>query len=229
MPNELEASWVEKDMAGGEIVNALVLIMRTNGCCWAKSGSGGCTMCGYRTASLSGVTEEDLNAQIDQALAKYKGEPFVKIYTSGSFFDPEEIPVPVRERVFREFAGCRRLLVESRPEFITDELAASLPKNITVALGLESSNEEILRASINKGFTAAQSKAAGERLKAAGLMVRSPRSCPRRLAWTTLCRPSASPTHSPTRSPSTPSTSSTGPTSRGCGREGTSDPRGYGP
>ena len=173
MPNELEASWVEKDMAGGEIVNALVLIMRTNGCCWAKSGSGGCTMCGYRTASLSGVTEEDLNAQIDQALAKYKGEPFVKIYTSGSFFDPEEIPVSVRERVFREFAGCRRLLVESRPEFITDELAASLPKNMTVALGLESSNEEILRTSINKGFTAAQSKAAGERLKAAGLMVRT--------------------------------------------------------
>ena len=80
-------TWVEKDMAGGEIVNALVLIMRTNGCCWAKSGSGGCTMCGYRTASLNGVTEEDLNAQIDQALAKYKGEPFVKIYTSGSFFD----------------------------------------------------------------------------------------------------------------------------------------------
>jgi radical SAM enzyme (TIGR01210 family) len=173
MPNELEASWVEKDMAGGEIVNALVLIMRTNGCCWAKSGSGGCTMCGYRTASLNGVTEADLNAQIDQALAKYKGEPFVKIYTSGSFFDPEEIPVPVRERVFREFAGCRRLLVESRPEFITDELVASLPKNITVALGLESSNEEILRTSINKGFTAAQSKAAGERLKAVGLMVRT--------------------------------------------------------
>ena len=172
-PNELEAIWTEKDMAGGETVDALVVIMRTSGCCWAKSGSGGCTMCGYRTASLASVTEDDLNAQIDQVLARYKGQPFVKIFTSGSFFDPAEIPVAVRERVFREFAGCRRLLVESRPEFVTDSLVATLPKNMTVALGLESSDEEVLRTCINKGFTAQQSKAAGERLKAAGLMVRT--------------------------------------------------------
>ncbi len=158
MPNELEAAWSENDMVGGETVKAQVLIMRTNGCCWAKAGSGGCTMCGYRTASLHNVTEEDLNAQVDQALSRYRGEPFVKIYTSGSFFDTEEIPVPVRERIFREYADCRRILVESRPEFITDELVATLPKNLTVALGLESSNEEILRTCINKGFTAAQSR-----------------------------------------------------------------------
>lgn len=173
MPNELEAVWSENDMAGGETVKAQVLIMRTNGCCWAKAGSGGCTMCGYRTASLHNVTEEDLNAQVNQALAKYRGEPFVKIYTSGSFFDTEEIPVAVRERIFREYAGCKRILVESRPEFITDELVATLPKNLTVALGLESSNEEVLKTCINKGFTAAQSREAGMRLKAAGLSVRT--------------------------------------------------------
>lgn len=173
LPTELEASWSEKDMADGETVSAQVLIMRTNGCRWAKAGSGGCTMCGYRTASLRDVTEADLNAQIDLALSKYKGEPFVKIYTSGSFFDTDEIPVSIRERMFREYAGCKRILVESRPEFITDELVATLPKNLTVALGLESSNEEVLRTCINKGFTAAQSKEAGEKLKAAGLMVRT--------------------------------------------------------
>lgn len=173
MPNELEASWSEKDMAFGEIVNAQVLIMRTNGCCWAKAGSGGCHMCGYRTASLHNVTEEDLNAQVDQARARYKGEEMVKIYTSGSFFDTEEIPVAIRERMFREYADCKRILVESRPEFITDELVATLPKNLTVALGLESSNEEVLRTCVNKGFTAEQSKAAGEKLKAAGIMVRT--------------------------------------------------------
>lgn len=84
-PSELEACWSEKDMAGGEVVPAQVLIMRTSGCAWAKAGSGGCTMCGYRAASISGVTEEDLYRQIDEALSKYAGEPFVKIYTSGSF------------------------------------------------------------------------------------------------------------------------------------------------
>lgn len=173
MPNELEACWTEKDMADGKIVDALVLIMRTNGCAWTRAGNGGCTMCGYRTASLTGVTEADLNAQIDQALTRFKGQPFVKIYTSGSFFDTNEIPESVRDRVFHEFSACARLLVESRPEYITDDLVKVLPKNMTVALGLETSNEEILCKCINKGFTAAQSKAAAEKLKAAGLMVRT--------------------------------------------------------
>lgn len=173
MPNELEACWTEKDMAGEKVVDALVLIMRTNGCAWTKNGNGGCTMCGYRAASLSNVTEADLNAQIDQALTRFKGQPFVKIYTSGSFFDVDEIPVSVRNRIFREFSSCARLLVESRPEYITEDLVKGLPKNMTVALGLETSNEEILSKCINKGFTAVQSKAAGEKLKAAGLMVRT--------------------------------------------------------
>ncbi len=173
LPYELEASWKEKDMAGADTVDTQVLIMRTNGCCWAKAGRGGCTMCGYRTASLNGVTEEDLNRQIDLALSKYKGEPFVKIYTSGSFFDTAEIPETVRERIFREYSGCRRILVESRPEFLTPDLVSTLPGTLTVALGLESSDEDVLKVSINKGFTAAQSRAAGELLKDNGIGVRT--------------------------------------------------------
>lgn len=172
-PCQLEACWSEKDMAGDDIVGAQVLIMRTNGCAWAKAGSGGCTMCGYRTASLNGVTEEDLNKQIDEALSKRKDEQFVKIYTSGSFFDESEIPVTIRDRIFEEYGDCRRILVESRPEYVTEDVLLSTPKQTTLALGLESSNEEVLRTCINKGFTAAQSKAAGERAKAAGLSVRT--------------------------------------------------------
>lgn len=173
LPHELEASWKEKDMADGRTVDAQVIIMRTNGCCWAKAGSGGCTMCGYRSASMTDVTEEDLNKQIDLALSKYKGEPFVKIYTSGSFFDTGEIPLGIRDRIFREYSGCRRILVESRPEFLTKDLVSTLPGTLTVALGLESSDEEVLRTSVNKGFTAAQSKAAGELLKDGGIGVRT--------------------------------------------------------
>lgn len=173
VPSEPEAVWSEKDMAGGEAVDAQVIILRTNGCCWAKAGRGGCTMCGYRTASMSGVTADDLNKQVDLALSKYRGEPFVKIYTSGSFFDTEEIPAAVRDRIFDEYGGCRRILVESRPEFLTGDLLSVLPRQMTVALGLESSDEEVLRTCVNKGFTAAQSREAGMRLKDAGLGVRT--------------------------------------------------------
>lgn len=170
-PSQPEALWKEKDLAGGKVVDTMVLIMRTSGCSWAKTG--GCTMCGYRQASLSQVTEDDLNRQIDIALSKYKGEPFVKIYTSGSFLDENEIPVPIRERIFSEFSGCERILAESRPEFVTPDSVSTLPESMTIALGLESSDNNVLRNSINKGFTAEDSMRAGTLVKDAGMAVRT--------------------------------------------------------
>jgi len=170
-PRQLEAFWKEKDMISGEQTDAMVIILRTNGCAWAKKG--GCSMCGYRTASLRGVSEDDLTAQIDQAVSKYNGEPFVKIYTSGSFLDDGEVPPTVRGQIFNEFAGARRILFESRPEFVDDNVLRSLPRTVTIALGLESSNDAVLEKSINKGFTSEDSRQAGTRIKNAGLKVRT--------------------------------------------------------
>ena len=133
-PSELEALWKEDDMADGRKVRAMVMIMRTSGCCWVKHG--GCTMCGYREASLSSVSGKDLESQLEQALSRYSGEPFVKIYTSGSFLDDREVPPDVRKKIYSAFSGCSRLLFESRPEFITQETVKELPPNTTVALGL---------------------------------------------------------------------------------------------
>lgn len=170
-PSQLEAAWKESDMSCGRRVDAMVMIMRTNGCCWVRSG--GCTMCGYREASLGGVTEEDLLSQLDQALSRYKGEPFVKIYTSGSFLDDNEVPPSVRRRIFEAFSGCERILFESRPEFITEESLADVPPTVTVALGLESSDPEVLRTSVHKGFTPEDIERAGRLLKSKGLGVRT--------------------------------------------------------
>ena len=170
-PSHLEASWKEKDMSLGKAVDAMVIIMRTNGCAWAKNG--GCTMCGYASASLSNVTSEDLLRQLDQAMKKYNGEPFVKIYTSGSFLDENEIPKDVRNAVFEKFKDAERILFESRPEFVTKEVLKTIPKNVTIALGLESSDPDVLRTSIKKGFTPEDSKKAGTMIKKAGLAVRT--------------------------------------------------------
>ena len=170
-PSQLEACWKEKDMISGRISDAMVVIMRTRGCCWAETG--GCTMCGYRQASVNTVSEEDLNKQIDEALSKYNKEPFVKIYTSGSFLDANEVPIPVRQRILREFSGCERILFESRPEFVTGEAVADLPKTVTIALGLESSDPDVLKTSINKGFTPEDSRRAGILIKNADLTVRT--------------------------------------------------------
>ncbi len=170
-PSQLEAVWKESDMSGGRKVDAMVMIMRTNGCCWVKSG--GCTMCGYREASLGGVTEEDLLKQLEQALSRYKDEPFVKIYTSGSFLDDNEIPPSVRGKIFEAFSGCERILFESRPEFITEDSLKDVPKTVTVALGLESSDPEVLEKSVHKGFTPSDIERAGKLLKSQGYGVRT--------------------------------------------------------
>ncbi|MDR1404298.1 MAG: archaeosine biosynthesis radical SAM protein RaSEA [Candidatus Methanoplasma sp.] len=170
-PSQLEACWKEKDLIAGAVSDAMVIIMRTNGCRWAKTG--GCSMCGYRQASIQNVTEDDLNRQVDEALSKYSGEPFVKIYTSGSFLDEGEIPHATRERILGEFLDCGRILFESRPEFVTSGILSELPKNVTIALGLESSDPDVLRVSINKGFSPEDSKRAGMLIKEANLGVRT--------------------------------------------------------
>jgi radical SAM enzyme (TIGR01210 family) len=158
-------------MSEGRAVDALVLIMRTNGCAWAKNG--GCTMCGYASASLSNVTSDDLMRQLDQAMRKYDNEPFVKIYTSGSFLDDNEVPKDVRDAIFDKFRNAERILFESRPEFVSDDVLRTLPKNVTIALGLESSDPEVLSTSIRKGFTPEDSRNAGIAIKKAGLKVRT--------------------------------------------------------
>lgn len=170
-PRELEALWKEKDMSEGRSVDAMVVILRTRGCCWSKQK--GCSMCGYNSASSPEVNAQDLMAQLETVMHRYQGEPFVKIYTSGSFLDSAEIPLSVREEVFRLFADTERLLFESRPEFVDSETVANLPSNVTVALGLESADDRVLEESIHKGFSVADHRRAANIIRDAGLAVRT--------------------------------------------------------
>jgi len=171
-PNQLEASWREKDLVNGKVSDTIVFILRTSGCQWAIR-SGGCSMCGYRQASMESITEDDLNSQVDQMSSRFKGEPFVKIYTSGSFLDTNEVPLSIRARILSMFQSCERVLFESRPEYVTEEAVATLTKNVTIAFGLESSNDRILSRSVRKGFSPEDVRTAALIAKGAGLGVRS--------------------------------------------------------
>lgn len=147
-----EALWKEKDQIDGRTVEAMVLILRTTGCRWYRDG--GCLMCGYHSASEEGIGIEDLRMQIGSSLERYDGEEMVKIYTSGSFLDTEEIPVELRGEVFEAFSESQRILFESRPEFITiDNLEGIEVEKTHVAIGLETSNDLIRKMCVNKGFT----------------------------------------------------------------------------
>jgi radical SAM enzyme (TIGR01210 family) len=157
-PREPVRYWSEKDILNGKVTDAFVIILRTRGCSWALSS--GCTMCGYFNDSMRApVSEADLTAQFDKAMEGYKGEHIVKLFTSGSFLDPHEIPGPVRTHVLKSLGErAEKMSVESRPEYINETVLSEIqsriqPKAFEVGIGLETSNDFLRTHAINKGFT----------------------------------------------------------------------------
>ena len=159
------AMWTEKDVSRGRVVDAFVLILRTRGCYWALHS--GCTMCGYiNDARMEPVSAENLRNQMEKAMERYHGEKVVKIFTSGSFLDPNEIPFDVQAEILRSFEGAERLIVESLPEFVIEKRLRELyQENLEIAIGLESADDEVLEKNINKSFRVKDYIKASEVLK----------------------------------------------------------------
>lgn len=153
-PRRYVSHWTERELLNGKIVDAFVMVLRTRGCAWALKS--GCSMCGYiNDAVRDDVSQEDLLFQFKEVLEHYSHEKVVKIFTSGSFLDEGEVPIAVRSQILNELGKTAdKIIIESRPEFITDEGLESLDKseNIEIALGLESANDFVGKYSINKGF-----------------------------------------------------------------------------
>ena len=90
--------WSEKDRLDTTLTDAFVIILRTRGCSWAHAG--GCSMCGYFTDSYwKDLTVNQLQTQFRTAMNHYHNEPIVKLFTSGSFFDPQEIPSILQQEI----------------------------------------------------------------------------------------------------------------------------------
>lgn len=141
--------WREKERLGNEIVDCITIILRTRGCRWNS-----CYMCSY-TKDAYPASEEELRRQIDFAFERCESE-VVKVFTSGSFFDDEEIPPEVRDYLIEKVRerGIKKLIVESRPEFIQEERLENFKSlNLEVGIGLESADDRIRDVCINKGFS----------------------------------------------------------------------------
>ena len=134
-------------------------------------------MCGYNIESNCDIKPEDVTKQFVKAAQELGQVDFLKVYTSGSFLDESEIGKESKEIILKhcEDAGIR-LLFESRPEYVNDETignVVSIHEDIEVALGLESSNDNVLRYSINKGFTFEDYARAAESVHSHGADVRT--------------------------------------------------------
>ncbi|HEY1198059.1 MAG TPA: archaeosine biosynthesis radical SAM protein RaSEA [Thermoplasmata archaeon] len=169
--------WVEDEAIGPERVRAFVLILRTRGCYWADVK--GCSMCGYSKDTLGrSATPDELAEQLARALARYHDEPYVKVYTSGSFLDDREVDPASRAAIASAFSGrARRFLFETLPEFVRPvgigPLRDAFAGELEVALGLESTDPTVLGRFVHKGSTPSEYLAAADRLSPLGVRTKA--------------------------------------------------------
>ena len=162
-PAELSASWSSEDLLYSGVGNAIFIILPTPGCAHALSDSGGCTMCSYIADSpLEKVSSNELIDLFKNLIERREIKPktTVKIFVSGSFLNEEELPKEARDEILKMLnkeENIEEIVVESRPEFVTEEVLKEclelLPDKIfEVSIGLESGNDYIKQYKISKGF-----------------------------------------------------------------------------
>ena len=161
--------WSEYETMDDQPMPAFVVILRTRGCFWANRS--GCSMCGYFRDSNPTISESDIRQQLATALDGYEGQPIVKLFTSGSFFDTQELSMSVQQEILDTFfTRARQVSVETRPEFLGHMNDLDIPsgKRLEIAMGLESANDRVLEYAIAKGFTFARWRSGAEQVADAG-------------------------------------------------------------
>ncbi|MEM0158997.1 MAG: archaeosine biosynthesis radical SAM protein RaSEA [Thermoplasmataceae archaeon] len=174
-PGEPVSMWREMDRLRGFPEETAVIIFRTTGCAWYKFSS--CSMCGYFNDVASNITAEDLMRQADKFISGMGESRVVKVFTSGSFLDPLEVPMEARNYFLDALDGkIDKLLVESRTEYLTRNNLSALQGRdygVRIAIGLESANDNVVRNSINKGSTFEKFRSASLAVKGSGYEVRT--------------------------------------------------------
>ncbi len=179
------AAWTARTVVQGNEGTAIAIVLSTIGCSHARDENGGCTMCSYLLDGTEApVTADDLVKQFRTAMMRVSdadGPLSVKLYTSGSFLDPEEVPPQARGEILQLISSDSRVqhvVIESRPEFVIEdavvEVRQALPDVfVEIGMGLESSNDVIRLLCLNKGFTRAEFISAVETARRHGIGTRA--------------------------------------------------------
>ena len=114
-------------------------------------------------------------AQIRYAISRLQPARQIKLYNSGSFFDPHAIPFDDYAGIADAVSQFDRVIVESHPALIGEKcfLFRDLLKGrLEVAMGLETVQPEVLRR-LNKRMTVQQFQAAAGKLRDNGIDLRA--------------------------------------------------------
>lgn len=165
--------WLEEERsASGRLVSSAVILLTNKECPWR------CLMCDLWKHTLTrSVPPGAIPQQIDYALNRLL-EPRpaqVKLYNSGSFFDPAAVPVADYPAIAQRLSFASHLVVESHPRLVGESavrLRDRLGASLEVAMGLETVHPTVLPR-LNKNLTlSAFAKAAGF-LRYRGIAVRA--------------------------------------------------------
>lgn len=146
-------------------IKHLVLLLPGKGCAWAQK-TGGCTMCGFSQK----IRQIGKNFTAQNLIALYKTAEIMtledkptllSIYNAGSFINNEEIPLKVQKEIcqkVKKHPTIKKLAVESRAEFVTDDKIGFLKKglgekSLIVSIGLEAQNDKVRNVYIKKGLS----------------------------------------------------------------------------
>jgi radical SAM enzyme (TIGR01210 family) len=120
------------------------------------------------------VSPAAIPKQISFALTQLAPARQLKLYNSGSFFDPRAIPLEDYPTIAEKVRHFERIIVESHPAFIgegTLRFRDLVFGELEVAMGLETAHPAVLE-KLNKRMTLEQFAAAAEFLRRHGIALR---------------------------------------------------------
>lgn len=149
----------------GNKIERVIIYLRGKGCEWSCQRNGGCLMCGhyYGTSQGADLPKDAYYEQFRGELEKYdfSNIPMLRIYNAGSILNEKEVPTEELLKMLKLVSDnneIKRIVLESRPEFITDDILNQISeicknKIVEIGIGLETTNDEIREKCINKGFS----------------------------------------------------------------------------
>jgi archaeosine synthase beta-subunit len=151
----------EERSATGEMVPVATVLLTNRECPWR------CLMCDlWQNTLTERLLTGAIPAQIDHALKQLPKARHIKLYNSGSFFDPAAVPPQDYPEIAAQLSGFERVIVESHPALIGERCSRFkdlLSGRLEVAMGLETAHPLILER-LNKQMTLESFSEAAEKL-----------------------------------------------------------------
>ena len=166
------AFFLEDELAAsGRVVCSGTILLTNKECPWR------CLMCDLWKNTLTEIVPPGaIPRQIEFALTQLGGSPQqIKLYNSGSFFDPAAIPLGDYPEIARKISFAKHVTVESHPRLIGEKalrLRDLLSGSLEVALGLETVHPQVLPR-LNKKFDLGHFSRAAKFLRQAGIALRA--------------------------------------------------------